>query len=111
VSRNGTAGAVNSEIIPTVEYGPDPHGWSMFTSLAGIVQRGVAGRNGGRVLNSQAAFNGYGQSVQKFSGMAPLGHGIPLTRMTATLADARAASPLDDTALRIFAQRLTRGKA
>ena len=111
MSRNGTAGAVNSEIVPTVEYGPDPRGWAMFTSLAGIVQRGVAGRNGGRVLNTQGTFNGYGQSVQKFSGMAPLGQAIPLTRTTATLADARSASPLDNTALRIFAQRLTRGKA
>lgn len=111
MSRTGTAGAVNSAVVPTVEYGPDPRGWGMFTALAGVIQRGVAGHNGGRVLNTQAAFNGYGQSVQKFSGMAPLGRGIPLTRTTATLADARSASPLDDTALRIFAQRLTRGKA
>lgn len=103
--------AINSRLTTAVEYGPDPRGWGMFSRLSRVLQRGISGTTGTRVVDTQERFNGYTRSPQSFTGMAPLGLAAPIVKSTSVLSDERTAGALDDTALRIFAERLKRGKA
>lgn len=108
--RSDVAAAINTRVVPVVQYDPDPRGWRTFTRLARVFQRGHTGHDGTRVLDTQARFTGLIDSPQMMTGMAPLGNARTVTKDTSTLADERAAGVLNDTGLRIFGQRLTRGK-
>ena len=111
MARTDDRQAINARRVSVVEYGPDPRGWGMFARLSGFLQRGHAGREGRRVIDTQESFSGaVATAPQSFSGMAPLGRARPLTADTAELSDERAAGALEDGALRIFAERLARGR-
>lgn len=110
MARTDVAAAINARVVPVVQYDPDPRGWRLFTRLARAFSGGHTGRDGTRVLDLQARFTGLVDSPQMMSGMAPLGLARPITKDTSVLADERAAGVLNDTGLRIFAERLTRGK-
>lgn len=109
MARTGIAAAINARLVPAVEYGPDPRGWGFFNRLSAVIQRGNAGREGTRVLDLQYRFTGLLDSPQQMTGMAPLGLAAPVVPSTSELGDERAAGPLNDMALRIFAERLRRG--
>lgn len=108
--RTDVAAAINARVVPVVQYDPDPRGWSLFTRLARVFQRGHTGHDGTRVLDPQRRFNGLLDSPQMMTGMAPLGMARTVTKETSVLADERAAGVLEDTGMRIFAQRLSRGQ-
>jgi len=108
--RSDVAAAINARVVPVVQYDPDPRGFALFTRLARVFQRGHTGHDGTRVLDPQGRFTGLIDSPQMMTGMAPLGLARPVTKDTSVLSDERAAGVLNDAGLRIFAQRLTRGK-
>jgi hypothetical protein len=110
MARTDAAASINATVSPIVDYGPDPRGWRLFAALAGSHQRGISGVAGGRILDRQETFTGLADSPQRFSGMAPLGGGPAIVPAAAVLQEERASGPLNDMALRIFAQRLTRGR-
>lgn len=110
MARTDVGAAINSRIVPQVEYGPDPRGWRLFNRLSGVLQRGISGTEGTRVIDAQDTFTGTTASGQSFAGMAPLGQARPQVAATSQLSDERAAGALDDGALRIFAERLRRGR-
>lgn len=102
--------AVNSRLRNVVEYGPDPRGWAVFRRLSGMLQRAHTGRGATRVVDTQRRFTGLADVGQRMTGMAPLGKGRPVVPANSELSDERAAGVLDDGALRIFAERLRRGR-
>lgn len=110
MARTDVAAAINARVVPIVEYDPDPRGWGMFARLARVFQRGHTGHDGTRVLDLQQRFTGLLDSPQMMTGMAPLGSGLPVVKEGSVLADERAAGVLTDTSMRIFAERLRRGK-
>ncbi len=110
MARTDVAAATNARLVPVVEYGTDPRGWAMFHALSGVLQRGISGREGTRVLERGAQWNGYAAPPQQFTGVAPLGNARPVVGRSSDLADERAAGPLNDLALSIFADRLRRGR-
>ncbi|MBN9327808.1 MAG: hypothetical protein BGO38_07905 [Cellulomonas sp. 73-145] len=109
-ARTDAAAAVNQTTDPIATYHIDPRGWSFFARLSGFVQRSNAGTNGSHVYAAQPIFTGYAAPPQQYTGMAPLGLAAPVIDRTATLQDQKESSPLNDTALRIFAERLARGR-
>lgn len=108
MARTDVGSAVNARPTTIVEYGVDPRGLRLFRGLAGVLQRGIAGTDGTRVLERNAEWNGYAVAPQQFTGMAPLGNARPVVERSSELADERAAGALTDGALRIFADRLRR---
>lgn len=108
--RTDVAAAVNAAVRPIVEYGVDPRGAGMFEAIAGVGQRAGAGREGVRVLDPVRRFNGIAVTPQRFIGVAPLGVSRTVTPRAARLDGEPSVPTLDDTALRVFAERLRRGK-
>lgn len=108
-------GPANARTVPITEFAVDRRGWGMFARLAGVHQRGIDGTAGTRVLDPETASAGgrYTGStsavVQRFLGVAPLGLARPVAPTTSTLPEERAAG-LADLPLRIFAERLARGR-
>jgi len=112
--RTGVAAASNAVVVPVVTYGADPIGLRMFASLARRYQRGVSGQEGriyhGASDDPSISFNGYTTSPQRMTGVAPLGTPRAVVDRQSELADARPGTPLDNAAMRVFAQRLERRK-
>jgi len=100
-------GAINARTVPIVEYGIDPVGWRMFAGLSRVLQRATSAGEGLAAVRRGADFTGYTASPQSFRGMAPLGLSKPVVRANTEIGDERSAL-LDDTAMRIFAERLKR---
>ena len=105
--RTDVTTAINARVVPIVEYGADPRGLGMFRALSARLQRGIAGRDGTRVLPRGQEWNGYAAPPQQFTGMAPLGSARPVTGRVSTLSDERS-TQLSDASLAIFAERLKR---
>lgn len=111
-ARTDLAAAVNARIGQIVEYGPDRRpGVGIFAALNGRVGRELNGTRAVVDPISGSSFHGYTNTPQRFVGIAPLGVARPVTPTTSTLGDEREANPLNDGALRIFAQRLARRRA
>lgn len=103
------ATAANAQLVQTVEYGIDRRGWGMFGRLSGVLQRAHTGRVGVRVVERGAAFTGYAQSPQRFTGVGQLlGGGRPVTLRTSQLVDERSTPAIDDPAMRVFSDRTRR---
>jgi hypothetical protein len=109
MARTDSAAAINQSTDPVATYHTDPRGWSMFARLSAVLQRANAGGSG-HVYASQPMFSGYAAPPQQYTGMAPLGLARPVVPRADGLADQKEASPLNDVALRIFAERLARGR-
>lgn len=109
MARAGDGTAINAQRVTVVAYGPDPRQWGFFRRLSGVLQRAQMGREGTRVLDPVTTFHGTVDSGQRFTGLAPLGVAGPVVERTAELGDERSAGLFDDTATRIFAERLRRG--
>lgn len=108
--RTDVAAAINTSVQPIVDYGIDPRGVGMFRSIAADGRRAVAGRQGTRVLDPVRRFNGLAVTPQRFVGLAPLGASRTVTPRSARMDGEPSMPTFDDTALRIFAERLRRGK-
>lgn len=110
MARTDAAAAVNQTTDPIATYHTDPRGWSFFNRLSGFLQRSNAGTNGSHVYAALPQFTGYAAAPQQFTGMAPLGVARPWVDATSTLQEQKESSPLNDVALKIFAERLARGR-
>lgn len=110
MARTGDGTAINARRVTVVEYGPDPRQWGFFRRLSGVLQRAQMGREGTRVLDPVVTFHGTVDSGQRFTGLAPLGASTAVVATTSDIGDERSAGLFDDTASRIFAERLRRGK-
>lgn len=108
MARDNVGAARNARLTPIVEYGIDPVGWGMFGALSRVAQRATDATQGIAVLERIGKFTGYTTSPQHFAGMAPLGLSTPVVPAVSNIGDERSAM-FDDTALRIFAERLRRG--
>ncbi|WP_154793301.1 hypothetical protein [Occultella kanbiaonis] len=112
MARTDVAAAVNARVSAIVSYGLDRRGAGLFAALTGRTNGELNGsrpvvdtaRDGGRT------FHGTTATPQRFTGIAPLGIARPVAPTNGTMADELSASPLNDGALRIFAQRLARGR-
>lgn len=103
------AAAINSRVVPTVEYGVDPRGLGLFRRLSSVFQRAHRGTEGTRVLPRWETFNGYAAPVQQMTGVAHLGNSRPVTPLVSELGNERS-SQLNDAALQIFADRMRRAR-
>lgn len=111
MTRTGDAAAINARRVSVVTYDVDPRGWAMFRRLSGVLQRGINGRDGTRVIDPHRSFTGtLAVAPQSMSGMAPLGAARPVAPASSELADHRSAGIIEGGAVRIFAERLRRGK-
>lgn len=111
MARTGIAVAPNAVVTQVVQYLPDPRGWRMFTSLSAVWQRGISGHTGVREVPRYADFQGaLPTTLQPFEGMAYAGRTDPVVAKSATMSQERSGGSLTDAGLRIFAQRLARGK-
>lgn len=108
MARTDVAAAANARVTRIVEYGVDPRGAGLFASLTGAASGVLAGAL--RVVDPQRRFNGIAANPQKFVGLAPLGLARPVVKANAVLSDERASALIDDPSLRIFAERLGRGR-
>jgi len=109
VTRTGIATSPNATMVQVTQYEPDPRGWRMFTSLSNVLQRGLSGHIGVRVLPRWADFQGaLPTTLQPFEGMAYAGHTAPVVAASSTIEAEKSSSSLTDASLRIFAQRLAR---
>ena len=111
MARTDVTAAINSTIDPAVTYHTDPRGASMVRRLAGSIGDVVAGRTGQWVYRPTATFNGYAVSPQRMIGTARLGEARPVVSRSSTLTAQKEASPLNDTATRIFYERMQRGRS
>jgi hypothetical protein len=77
--------APNAVVVPVVDYGPDPWGWSMV----GALQRRIAGTlNGARYVGPRAgAWHGWTQPLQQFRGHAGLGAARVFAPKSSTMQD------------------------
>lgn len=108
----GTDGsAINAYPTRVVEYGVDPRGARLVAGLTGVLGRVLRGSEGTVVTRRSPEWNGYAAPPQQYTGMAPLGVGTVVTGRVSDLSDERAGGIMDNTALRIFAARLARGRS
>lgn len=105
---------INADPVAVVLYGPDPRGWAMFARLSGMLQRGMNGTSGTVIVGEKSepgrAFYGYMPAAPRASavGLAPLGSARIIPPGDPDFVHARSDGILDDSAMRIFAQRLAR---
>lgn len=103
--------AINARTRPVVDYGVDERGWSWFRRLSRALHGGISGSSSRTVIDTQRVFHGtIAAQPQEFTGMAPLGAVRPVVKAGSTISDERAAGVLDNGSMRIFAERLRRGK-
>lgn len=100
----------NARMVTRVEYGIDPRGWSWAARLNAVLQGGISGRSGRRVLPGNATFHGVVQSPQNFAGAAALGMGgaRPVVGRSVTLDNVSGATAAGDPGLAVFAERMRR---
>lgn len=110
MARTDAAAAINATTEPIVTYHTDPRGWSFFYRLAAFIQRGPAGTAGRITLNPVGEFTGYARAQAGMHGMGYLGAARPMAPRSSTLSAERESTPLNDTALGIFAERMARGR-
>lgn len=118
-AKPGFDQAINQITPPVTDFGPDPRGTDLFTSLFAAQGAPLAGHDGQVYVGDRGApersFNGdLGHDVQAFTGAAALaqyGAATPISPHSGTFDTARSADALDDAPLRIFAARANRQAA
>jgi hypothetical protein len=105
--RSPSGPAVNAQLAPVVQYAPDPNGWAMVTALTRVAGRAINGTESAPVVVRTNTFNGTMPSPQHMIGLAPLGLARPVVPRSSTM-DKERSQLFDDTAQRIFAERLKR---
>lgn len=109
MQRTDVATAANARVERVVTYDPDPRGGRLFARLTGAAARALNGRRA--VIETNATFHGaLPVALQSFAGMAPLGQVPPIHPASSEITQERAAGVLDSTHMRIFAERLRRGR-
>jgi hypothetical protein len=109
VQRTDVAAAANARIERVITYDPDPRGARMFYRLTGAVNRALNRQRA--VIDTTATFHGaIPVTVQSFAGMAPLGQVSAISPRNSEMTDERAAGVLDSPHMRVFAERLRRGR-
>lgn len=106
-------GAVNGCPQIVTVYGPDPRGLALFGGLSSMLQRGINGctglvYTGDRGANVKSWNGDLGRNLQRFTGAAALGAGIPTHVHTGEIASSYIAGGITDPRMRIFAARARR---
>ena len=118
--RKAALPSINETVVPVGLFAPDPRGLGMFQALSGMQQRGLSGHIGTVVWGEKKAdghaFNGtFKWSPQHFAGLAPLSAGgaraIPDRIAGGDFQQQLSDGPVNDSAMRIFAERLRRGRS
>lgn len=107
--RTDVAAAANARIERVVTYDVDRRGWALFARLSEWAARSLTTARA--VVPPNAEFHGpIKLAPQSFAGMAPLGQVPPVAPANSEITAERSAGVLDSTHMRIFAERLRRGK-
>lgn len=98
--------APNAVVSATVDYAPDPYGWSMV----GALQRRIAGTlNGARYVGPRTGtWHGWTQQLQSFRGRAAAGTARPMVPKSSTMQDQAGGQSV---AAAIFLDRAGRGQS
>jgi hypothetical protein len=84
--------APNAVVVPVVEYGPDPWGWSMVGALQRAVSRTL---NGAAYVGPRTGqWRGWTQPLQQFRGHAGLGAARVFAPKSSTMQDQNATQSL-----------------
>lgn len=119
MARKTQLPCINSTTVPVALFAPDPRGLAMFDALKNMHQRGLSGHIGtviwGEKKSDGHAFNGTMKwSPQHFAGLAPLSSGgaraIPDRIAGNDFQHQLSDGPVNDSAMRIFAERLRRSR-
>ena len=111
MGRTDVAAAANATVDRIVSYHTDPRGVGAFRGLLGSIAAAVNGQSGQHIYtNGGPTFSGYAVSPQQYTGAANLGTGHVVAPRSSTLDREKEASPINSTAMALFAERMKAGR-